>query len=560
MIIGIDVGGTYTDGVVYEDGKIIKTAKKPTCHDEINTSLLAVLDDLLADVDRESIQRIVISTTLVTNLIATGKGERTTLVLLPGHGLPHDLYRISGDTFFLKGSIDFRGREVEELDKKEVIACIEAIKEKGIKRVAIAGKFANRNNRQEKIVKDLFERYYKEALTITSSEVSNQLNFPRRAATAYFTAMTLREWQDFVKEIKKSLAERSITAEAFVLKADGGTVPLESSVFMPCETVFSGPAASTMGGKAITMDNKNSVVIDIGGTTSDISLLIEGEPLYASKGASINGFYTHVHAFAVKSVPLGGDSLIYFKDGKIEVAGYREGEAACLGGEKPTVTDVFNVRYNLNIGKFESSMQALKELASISGMEIGEVCDEVVSTVINRLEASIKNMFKEWENEPAYKVWEIIHGRKFTPDSLVGIGAAAHAIIPVLAEKMGIPYQVHKYSAVANALGAAVARPTLAVSLHIDTGQGVCVVDPGGIIYQVPKSVSFNIEDAKKLALKFLHEIGEKRGMQEYLTDYRFYQEEQFNMIRGWDRVGKIFEIKLQVAPGFIHGYRGVTA
>lgn len=558
MIIGIDVGGTYTDGVVYDGGEVIRTAKKPTLHDEINASLLAVLDELTSDIDRSKIQRLVISTTLVTNLIATGKGERTALVLIPGHGLPPHVYHISEDMFFIKGSIDFRGREIETLDEQEVISRINDIKKLGIKRVAIAGKFSNRNNKQEKTVKDLFNRYYPEALTVISSETANQLNFPRRAATAYFTAMTLKEWQNFVEEIKKSLAERNITSEVFILKADGGTVPLDLSVFMPCETVFSGPAASTMGGKAVTMDNKNSIVIDIGGTTSDISLLIEGEPLYASKGAVINGAYTHINALAVKSVPIGGDSLIYLQNGKLEVASYREGAAACLGGKKPTITDVFNVKYGLNIGNPLSSVQVLQELALASGIEVDELCDKAVDIVINRLEEAVRNMFGEWENEPAYKVWEIVHGRKFRPDVLIGIGAASHAIIPVLAEKMGLPHMVHKYSPVANALGAAVARPTLTVSLHIDTAQGICMVDPGGIRHQIPKSASFSLEEAKKLAWHFMQKIGKERGMEEYLNDYKFYQEEQFNMIRGWDRIGKIFEIKLQVAPGFISGYRGV--
>ncbi|SHH02614.1 N-methylhydantoinase A/oxoprolinase/acetone carboxylase, beta subunit [Thermosyntropha lipolytica DSM 11003] len=558
MLIGIDIGGTYTDGVVYREGKIIKTAKKPTLYEEIDVSLLAVLDDLIKDMDVKQVKRLVISTTLVTNLIATGRGERTALLLLPGYGLPHDLYRIGDDTYFLKGSIDFRGREIEEIDEKEVIECIEDIKKKGIRRVAIAGKFASRNNLQEKKVQDLFHKHYREALTVISSKVANRLNFPRRAATAYFTAMTLKEWEGFVAQIRSALQERNLSCEVFILKADGGTTPLDLSVFTPCETVFSGPAASTMGGKAITMDDKNAVVIDIGGTTSDISLLIEGNPLYASKGAVISGFYTHIHALAVKSVPLGGDSLIYLQDGSIDVAPYREGNAACLGGNRPTVTDVFNVKYRLNVGNAASSVKALQELALLAGMELDRLCDKVVDIVISRLTEAIKNMFKEWENEPAYKVWEVVNGRRFKPDRLIGIGAAARAIIPVLAEKMDLPYLVHDHSPVANALGAAVARPTLTVNLHIDTAQGVCMVDPGGIRQQVPRSPAFSMEEARKIALNFLQEIGKKRGMEDYLEDYRFYKEEQFNMIRGWDRIGKIFEIELQVAPGFIKEYRGV--
>lgn len=559
MIIGIDVGGTYTDGVVYHLGKIEKMVKKPTRSDELKISLLEVLDDLIIDIKRDDIKRIVISTTLVTNLIATGKGERTALVLMPGHGLPHDIYNICEDTFFIGGSIDFRGREIESLNIDEVIECIKSIKGLGIKRIAVAGKFASRNNKHEKIVKDLFTKHYPESLVLMSSEVANQLNFPRRAATTYFTAMTLKEWQKFVEEMQAVLSERKIKADTFILKADGGTLPLSKSLFMPCETVFSGPAASTMGGTALTMDDKNSIVIDIGGTTSDISLIIEGKPLFASKGAVINGVYTHINAFAVKSVPLGGDSLIYCEKGSIKVAPYREGAAVCLGGNKPTVTDVFNLKYNLNIGESNLSLKALQELSKQVNIKLDEICDTVIKQVIDRLEESIENMFQTWENEPAYKVWEIINGRKFRPDRLIGIGAASKAILPVLAEKMNLPCFIHSYSPVANALGTAVARPTLTVNLHIDTSQGICTVDPGGIKTGLAKMGSFNLADAKELALKFLQELAAERGIGEYADDFRFYQEEQFNVIRGWDRVGKIFEIRLQVAPGFINEYKGVV-
>ncbi|MBO8158378.1 hydantoinase/oxoprolinase family protein [Thermosyntropha sp.] len=559
MIIGIDVGGTYTDGVVYEKGRIEKTAKKTTRTDDIKSSILEVLDELIVS-RKEKIQRLVISTTLVTNIIATGGGEKTALILLPGHGLPHELYDISENTFFLGGSIDFRGREIEKINENEVINCLKTVKSSGIKRIAVAGKFSNRNNKHEKIVKDLCLKYYPESSVVISSEVVNKLNFPRRAATTYFTAMTAKEWHTFAEEIKAALKARGIKAPVDVLKADGGTIPLEKSLQIPCETVFSGPAASTMGGAALTMDNKNSVVIDIGGTTSDISLLIEGNPLYASKGALINGNYTHVNAFAVHSVPLGGDSLVYFEEGKVKVAPYREGAAACLGGMKPTVTDAFNLKYNLNIGNPEFSHKALYELSISSGKDIDVICDEVVEMVIGTLSNAINNMFKEWENEPAYKVWEVINKRKFIPDRLIGIGAASKAIIPVLSEKMNLPYFLHTYSPTANALGAAVARPTLTVNLHIDTAQRIASVDPGGIVTVLEKAENFQLEDAKNLALHFMKKFGEERGMADYINDFVFYQEEQFNIIRGWDRVGKIFDIEVQISPGFIPEYKGVVS
>ena len=139
-------------------------------------------------------------------------------------------------------------------------------------------------------------------------EVSGQLNFLRRAVTAYYTAVTRDKWARFADSIKEALRKRGIVSPINILKADGGTMPLEVSLHNPCETVFSGPAASVMGAFALTMDQQTSVVVDIGGTTTDLALILEGRPLYASRGAVL-AVVIRIRSFAVRSMALGGDSI-----------------------------------------------------------------------------------------------------------------------------------------------------------------------------------------------------------------------------------------------------------
>ncbi|MEN6325494.1 MAG: hydantoinase/oxoprolinase family protein [Syntrophomonas sp.] len=558
MLIGIDVGGTYTDGVLFDEGEIVAAIKKPTDEGNLQNSLLEVLDELLKSADKE-ITRIVLSTTLITNLLATGRGERTALILIPGHGLPPQSYDICPDIYFLQGSVDFRGNIIEAADENEILDVIGQIKATGIKRVAIAGKFSNRNNSLEQQVQELVAQKYPECLLVTSSEISSKLNFPRRAVTTYYTAMTVKEWQQFAGEIDKAIKARKLDCEVHILKADGGTIPLEISRSRPCETVFSGPAASTMGGLAITRDQLNSVVLDVGGTTSDISLLIGGQPLYASKGANIEGKYTQINAFAVKSVALGGDSFIELQGNAPVPASYRKGAAACFGGEAATVTDAFNYSLNLGIGEVSRSQNLLEELATQAGITIDELCSQVIDAVLGQLQENIEAMFKEWENEPAYKVWEVVNKKKFMLQRIIGIGAAAPPIVPLLAERMGVEYYLHNYSGVANALGASVVRPTLAVDLHVDTPNDFFTVDPGGYKGSLNRQRDFQLEDAKNLARQYLNEIGKQRGMSSYLDDSSFYMEEQFNIIRGWDRVGKLFDVGIQISPGFIGEFKGVA-
>jgi N-methylhydantoinase A len=559
MLIGIDVGGTYTDGVLFSDGSVVHSVKHPTDEDDLKKSLLAVLDELLANSRGQPIERVVLGTTLVTNLLATKRTERTALVLIPGSGIPFSTYEnISPDTYFLKGSIDFRGREIEPLEKGEVAKTIEKINQEGIRKAAVAGKFSNRNDAHETTVRQMILERFPHMEVSTSNTISGQLNFPRRAVTCYYTAMTTKEWGHFADEIGTALEARVPGCEIHILKADGGTTTLEDSRKRPCETMFSGPAGSTVGALALCREPVNSVVLDIGGTTSDISLLIAGEALYASKGASVGGRLTHIHSFAVDSIAIGGDSPVTEESGKFSVGTRRLGAAACFGGEAPTVTDAFNVLMNLEIGDVTASKTKLSSLAERTGQTLEELCRNVGRHVVGALEAHIRHLFGQWENEPAYKVWEVVHQRKFVLQQVIGIGAAAPMIVPALARHLGVDHFLHRYSPVANALGAAVARPTLAVEVHVDTQKRMCTVSPGGLSRTIDDRVS-QLPTVRELARSFLREIGNERGLGEYTDEARFYLEEQFNVIRGPKLVGKLFDVGIQISPGLVHGYEGVA-
>ena len=558
MLIGIDVGGTYTDGVLFFKGGVIHSVKHPTDEGDLKGTLLFVLDELLTYTKGIRVQRIVLSTTLVTNLLATGQGERTALLLLPGAGLPYSSYRISPDTHFLKGSIDFRGREIEEADGGEIEEVLREIDRAGIRRVAVAGKFSNRNDEHERLVKEIARARYPRIGVCMSNEISGRLNFPRRAVTCYYTAMVTREWNRFADEIEAALAARIPGCDLHILRADGGTTTLEASRKRPCETVFSGPAASTMGGAALCREPLNSVVVDIGGTTSDISLLLEGQPLYASKGALIGGQLTHIHSFAVNSIAMGGDSPIFEDSGEVKLGTVRRGRAACFGGETPTVTDAFNVLLDLDIGDPMASQASLGPVAAAMELSVEGLCQTAADRVIEALEEGIRQMFRRWEDEPAYKVWEVVNRKEFVLHQIIGIGAAASAIVPALARKLGVEHFLHPYSPVANALGAAVARPTLGLQIHVDTQNGVYTVSPGGFSGPVEKA-DYQLEDARELARRYLSEIGRARGLSAYADEALIYMEEQFNIIRGSRLVGKLFDLGIQIAPGFIHGYGGVA-
>ncbi len=556
MLVGIDVGGTFTDGVLLTGGEVIRSVKRPTEEENLKASILEVLDELIQDIDPARVQRLVISTTLVTNILATGKGDATALVLIPGPGLNLRQVDLVPNTYLVDGAVDFRGRIISPITRNQVIEAGSDIKSRGITKVAVVGKFSQRNSALEKEVRDILKEEHPDFQIFLGSEISGQLNFLRRAVTTYYTAMTRDAWERFAREIQQALAYRNIEVQCDILKADGGTMPLEVSVKYPCETVFSGPAASAMGAYALTMDQKTSVVVDIGGTTSDMALILEGKPLYASKGAKIDGKYTHIRAFAVRSVALGGDSAVRWNGKEITIGPDRLGVAACFGGPQATPTDAFNLLEGGKLGGLELSRRALEEVARLAGMPVPELARNVVDKVVELLETNIKDMFKSWEQEPAYRVWEIVNKRKVSLDRAIGIGAAAEAFIPALARRLNCEPFIHRYSPVANALGAGVARPTLSLVLHADTQRQVYSLDIGGITGTIGSRVQLN--DVKELARQHLLELAEERGIGSYAQQSEFFLEEQFNVIRGWSTVGKLFDVGIQIAPGVIDEFKGV--
>ncbi|NLV16164.1 MAG: hydantoinase/oxoprolinase family protein [Syntrophomonadaceae bacterium] len=556
MYIGIDVGGTFTDGVVLYEGRVIRWAKSPTKTDRIRESIEEVLGQLLPEQEGGKVSRIVISTTLITNLLVTNQIETAALVLIPGPGLNMLDFRLTEKEWILQGGIDFRGREIEAVDPSEIKEVGGQIYEQGIRKAAVVGKFCQRNPDQEIMVKSLLQKDYPDLEILMGHEVSGELNFPRRAVTTYYTLTTRQEWRKFAKEIAVVLQALNISVPVVVMKADGGTMSLAASLDAPCQTIFSGPAASTLGAFALTMDDKTSVVADIGGTTTDLALILEGKPLHASKGARIGDKFTHVKALAVRSVALGGDSTVRIKEGKISIGPDRQDKAACFGGSGPTPTDAFNVIGGGGIGNIGASRTTLASLCGGELSQVEKLAQSIVDHFIDRLEENVQSMMAAWEQEPAYKVWEIVNRRKVTIDRVIGIGAASPAIIPLLALRMGCEGFVNTYSTVGNALGAVVARPTLELHLHADTGQGVYCINGHRRKLEMPES--FRISDAKQLAEEELEARAVTHGLTDYFKDREFYLEEQFNVIRGWSTTSRIFDLGISISPGVVKGYKGV--
>lgn len=554
MYVGVDVGGTYTDAVLVENGRVRATAKVPTGKDLLEP-ILKAMDIILKDVDKKNIKRVVFSTTMITNLIAEKKYDRVALLLIPGPGLSHKYYEFGTDAHILSGSIDYRGREIVPLKRSEIDSALADLAAKGYKKVGVVGKFSPRNNSHERQVATIISEKYPYWQVETGSRIGSRLNFPRRAVTAYLTCATRERYSYFVESVRQALKKREIKADVFILKADGGTLPLKSSEEMPVETIFSGPAASTLGVQALTPPGETAVVVDIGGTTTDLALILSGKPLLSAKGARVEGQLTQVRTLAVKSIPVGGDSLLKCTGAGLTICPERMGPAYCLGGPAPTPTDALRALGMTELGDLEKAREAMTLLGKDAGMNGSDVAGKVINLVVEKIANEIDRMFLEWEQEPAYRVWEVLQKQKVRPSVVVGVGGGAPGFIAGVAEKLGCRPVIPSYAPVANAIGAAVAKPTMQVSLRADTEQGYYIIQEEGIKEKIDRR-SFNEQTALDVARDMLVRKALKYGLKVAPEEIEVTHQEVFNMFRDWTTKGKLIEVIVQTARGIMCSIR----
>lgn len=271
MIIGLDVGGTHTDVVLINRAGLQKEIKVNTDPSDLFQSVLSGLDAITEDIDPADIDRIVLSTTLTTNAIVQNKIPPVGVIVSSGPGIDPECYRTNSHYSTVKGSIDHRGREIEPIDPDEISDIAGQLKQEGIRYIGIIGKFSIRNPSHElkinEVLKDSFEK------TFLGHRISGNFNFGRRIATTYLNAAVYPLHREFFQAVQKSLATKGLNLPLRLLKADGGNMNFEASIDYPVQTILSGPAASVMGAVAFGPKREDTLVMDIGGTTTDLSLI-----------------------------------------------------------------------------------------------------------------------------------------------------------------------------------------------------------------------------------------------------------------------------------------------
>ncbi len=558
MIIGLDVGGTHTDCVLLSEAGIVNQVKVPTMPEDLFETVLSGFTRLLDGKKTAQVHRIVISTTLTTNALVLKVPVPTGMIVVPGPGIDPEYFRTDEHFYVVEGSINHRGVEKAPVNKKQIKEIAGKLKEAGIEYVGVVGKFSVRNPAHELEIQSLLQKglFSKKKFQriFLGHHVSGNLNFPRRIATTSLNAAVFSLHKSFFEAVQQSLAQMGFTAPIQVLKADGGTMNLEASMNFPAQTVLSGPAASIMGSIPHAPKGKTAIVLDIGGTTTDISFLVDQAPLLEPMGIQRGKYKSLIRSLRTDSKGIGGDSACRVKDGQLKIGPKRKGPSLAAGGPLPTPTDAMNVLGVLSLGDTQKSLEGITRLGEELGLTAHQAADEIFRQSCNIMMKKTFEMVDQINSQPVYTVHEFLEGYSLSPDLVMILGGPAVQFAEKIEELYHIPAVAVPNASVANAIGAACARTTCEVSLHADTEQGMMAAYEEDFSRSI--SSSFTEEEFRATAFDLLQKKALKSGAEpENLEEMEMVEFAKFNIVRNFSPKGRLFRCKAQVKPGLIKGY-----
>lgn len=555
MIIGLDVGGTHTDAVLIDKEGIRSFSKIPTDTTNLFDGVWRALEEVTRGIPPEKILRAVLSTTLTTNAIAEEKLEKAGMIVSSGPGMDPESHRTGKNYFCVSGSIDHRGREIEPVDRLEIEAVAARLQAEGVRHVGVVGKFSVRNPEHEMQIARILDNTFD--YVVMGHRISGNLSFPRRIATSFLHASVYSMHRKFFEAVHESLKRKGLDVPIHILKADGGTMSLASSLDSPGQSILSGPAASVMGSLPFASEDQETLVLDIGGTTTDMAILICGSPLLDPLGIELGGYKTLIRALRTRSIGLGGDSVVRVTDGKILIGPGRQGPAMAYGGPVPTPTDALFVLGKMTNGDRNAAVSGFALIAEQLGLSVEEAAIRVFDHACNSILEAAAHMVHEINGKPVYTVHEILEGHVVRPSEILVLGGPAPCFAARLAALTDFDVRVVPRWGVANAIGAALARSTCEVALFVDTERGIALAPEEDFSESVKRD--FDKEDAARLAQKLLRSKALKEGGSDTELEMEVVEQSQFNMVRQFYTSGRNIRVKVQAKPGLIPEYKEIA-
>tara|TARA_Y100001970_G_scaffold37499_1_gene46332 strand:- start:12012 stop:14006 length:1995 start_codon:yes stop_codon:yes gene_type:complete len=378
LVLGIDAGGTFTDALLYckEENSVLARAKTPTTHDNLSLCLAAALETVMGKVAvaPSQISVVSVSTTLATNALVEDGGRAAGLVTI---GFKEDalsragLSRISERSPHLKlaGGHSSHGSALQDLDLRPLDEWLTE-HDSRLEAYAVAGSFSVRNPEHEQLAGSFIQSRTGKPVTV-SHELSSNLNAPKRATTALLNARLVPIVNELVTGVEGSMLRAGLTSRLMVMRGDGSLVSSDFVRDRPIETILSGPAASAIGAAALAGID-DGVVVDIGGTTTDVVIINEGRPVAAPSGAVVGGHETMVSAVRAHTFGIGGDSRIQhnpLSDDDFTIGPSRATPLVVAAIERPSILSALSQQ--LERGRAQETDGVFLWLREIAGSDRG---------------------------------------------------------------------------------------------------------------------------------------------------------------------------------------------
>lgn len=490
--IGIDIGGTFTDGLVLdESNSSVSTVKVMSTPSDPSIAFLNALDRLIDKyhVDPREIGLFVHGTTVATNSIIEGKTAKTAFITTSGFRdilqiafqIRSKVYDIFVDKptpliprrfcFEVRERLDYKGNVLESLNEDDVYKVVEALKQNEIESVAICLLHSYANDTHEKAVARIVNQHLPDVSVTISSEICNKYGEYTRGSTAVINASIIPVVKRYLDNIKGGLQKRGVAVDFHLMQSNGGIVSSKVVRNKPATIVESGPAAGVIAAQYIgeLSQLKEILLLDIGGTTAKVGMILNGQPIIThelevgavafsrSTAKRASGYPLRTPSIDLVEIGAGGGSIAWVDSGGILRSGPQSAGAspgpACYpnGGGLPTLTDANVVLGRLNPDYFLGGEIKLdKERATDS---IKKHCAErlgrsVIETALGIVAVAVSNMVQ------ALRFVTVERGYDPRDFCLVAIGGAGPLHANLIAKELGISQIiVPKNPGIATALG-----------------------------------------------------------------------------------------------------------
>lgn len=397
--LGIDVGGTNTDAVLIDENlNVVADIKCPTTGD-IYDGILAALRTVLAQsgVDRRQIKQAMLGTTQCTNAIVERKnlapigilriGAPATLGIPPMVDWAEDISRIAVGSAVIGGGFEYDGKQLAPFDAEAAKKFFLEMKEKGVKSIAISCVFSTVRNDHELEAAALCREVMGEDVHVSISSEIGSMGLIERENATILNAALWKVAERFTEGFALSLADEGITnADVYLSQNDGTLMTMEHARRYPILTVACGPTNSIRGASYLS-SLQNAIVIDVGGTTTDLGVIQNGFPRESSVAVTIGGVRTNFRMPDVVSIGLGGGSIVReHADGSVTVGpdsvGYEiTKKALVFGGDVLTATDIAVRLGMVELGDASKVAHIPEELAKKALATIGTLVEDAIDSM-----------------------------------------------------------------------------------------------------------------------------------------------------------------------------------